>query len=454
MQGVTASWIGQSFALPQCNAARQNKSRSRRTKEERRTLVVSFIKKYQSSHDGKFPSLNLTHKEVGGSFYTIREIVRDIIQENKVLGPGNPTSKLLNLEFYSEEEVDDGKLCISTIDNGINHAHFDDDFSMEPLEVSNEENISTHEPGSQVKFKTDLNENFSSQEKNGETHLIENSANGSVLHENLVYTGMKESNVQPNSPVDIGVQYAKQTLSLYPTVSGNFLVGSEQKDEDRQNKISVITQCFEESTNISGTSVTKNLLGTSMHFTDTVDDQSNRCRGHNNHEVLTLVEDKLDQDGSSETVAPTVLSNVSRSACSEIEQFGSNREIDFYSEQGIDAAEGKNVDSLVLQTTRFPVPRATENDIQPVDKSGSSVGTVRESENALSKLLEPVIEEADHLDVKSEKQSDAFRIVNGGGFMSSSNEETAAKKSLVSEPNPFWGAIKSFISSFIKFWSE
>ena len=43
--------------------------------------------RYQNSNDGNFPSLNLTHKEVGGSFYTVREIVREIIQENRVLAP-------------------------------------------------------------------------------------------------------------------------------------------------------------------------------------------------------------------------------------------------------------------------------------------------------------------------------------------------------------------------------
>ncbi|GFP94259.1 hypothetical protein PHJA_001570400, partial [Phtheirospermum japonicum] len=45
------------------------------------------IFRYQHSNNGNFPSLNLTHKEVGGSFYTVREIVREIIQENRVLAP-------------------------------------------------------------------------------------------------------------------------------------------------------------------------------------------------------------------------------------------------------------------------------------------------------------------------------------------------------------------------------
>ncbi|KAL2930618.1 N-acetyldiaminopimelate deacetylase, partial [Bienertia sinuspersici] len=53
---------------------------------------------YQSSNKGRFPSLNLTHKEVGGSFYTVREIVREIIQENRVLGPG---------QFSTEEQDND-----------------------------------------------------------------------------------------------------------------------------------------------------------------------------------------------------------------------------------------------------------------------------------------------------------------------------------------------------------
>ncbi|KAK4253887.1 hypothetical protein QN277_010505 [Acacia crassicarpa] len=54
-------------------------------------MVETFIKKYQESNNGSFPSLNLTHKEVGGSFYTVRETVRDIIQENRVLGPAEFT---------------------------------------------------------------------------------------------------------------------------------------------------------------------------------------------------------------------------------------------------------------------------------------------------------------------------------------------------------------------------
>ncbi|KAI3470545.1 hypothetical protein Pfo_027208 [Paulownia fortunei] len=87
MHAIKGGWVGQAFALATSNDAGGKKSRIRRSKEERKMMVESFIKKYQKSNDGNFPSLNLTHKEVGGSFYTVREIVREIIQENRVLAP-------------------------------------------------------------------------------------------------------------------------------------------------------------------------------------------------------------------------------------------------------------------------------------------------------------------------------------------------------------------------------
>ncbi|XP_028755032.1 uncharacterized protein LOC114714456 [Neltuma alba] len=91
MHAVKGAWVGQTFALAKRNESEVRKSRIRRSKEERKAMVETFIKKYQESNNGSFPSLNLTHKEVGGSFYTVREIVRDVIQENRVLGPARST---------------------------------------------------------------------------------------------------------------------------------------------------------------------------------------------------------------------------------------------------------------------------------------------------------------------------------------------------------------------------
>ncbi|XP_061363801.1 uncharacterized protein LOC133307324 [Gastrolobium bilobum] len=102
MHSVKVGW-GQTFALAKHNESEGKKSRIRRSKEERKAMVESFIKKYQESNNGNFPSLNLTHKEVGGSFYTVREIVRDIIQENRVLGPAKFTLEELNSYQFFEQ---------------------------------------------------------------------------------------------------------------------------------------------------------------------------------------------------------------------------------------------------------------------------------------------------------------------------------------------------------------
>ncbi|KAI9088291.1 hypothetical protein K1719_030012 [Acacia pycnantha] len=74
--------------------------------------LYTFIRNYQESNNGSFPSLNLTHKEVGGSFYTVREIVRDIIQENRVLGP----AKFTLVEHPSDQVLDQDLLGSIAID--------------------------------------------------------------------------------------------------------------------------------------------------------------------------------------------------------------------------------------------------------------------------------------------------------------------------------------------------
>lgn len=103
MHAIKGGWIGQTFALAKHNESGGKKSRIRRSKEERKALVESFINKYQKLNNGTFPSISLTHKEVGGSFYTVRELVREVIQENRVLGPAKITSEDSSLDGFLEQ---------------------------------------------------------------------------------------------------------------------------------------------------------------------------------------------------------------------------------------------------------------------------------------------------------------------------------------------------------------
>ncbi|KAI8563545.1 hypothetical protein RHMOL_Rhmol03G0118500 [Rhododendron molle] len=103
MHAVKGGWVGQTFALAKHNESGGKKSRIRRSKEEWKALVESFIKNYQKVNNGNFPSVTLTHKELGGSYYTVREIVRDVIQENRVLGPAKLTSEDPSLDRFLEQ---------------------------------------------------------------------------------------------------------------------------------------------------------------------------------------------------------------------------------------------------------------------------------------------------------------------------------------------------------------
>lgn len=45
MQAVKVSWVNQTFALAKSNDSRGKKSRNRKSKEERKTMVETFIKR-------------------------------------------------------------------------------------------------------------------------------------------------------------------------------------------------------------------------------------------------------------------------------------------------------------------------------------------------------------------------------------------------------------------------
>ncbi|KAJ0704882.1 hypothetical protein HanPI659440_Chr14g0567421 [Helianthus annuus] len=87
MQVSKVGCVGRTCVLAKLNDSSGGKKSKRRSKEERKEMVETFVKRHQASNNGNFPSLYLTHKEVGGSYYTVREIFRELIQENRVLAP-------------------------------------------------------------------------------------------------------------------------------------------------------------------------------------------------------------------------------------------------------------------------------------------------------------------------------------------------------------------------------
>ncbi|XP_027922351.1 uncharacterized protein LOC114180260 isoform X2 [Vigna unguiculata] len=79
------------------------KGQKRLPRHERRAMVESFVNKYRAENAGKFPTISDAQKQVGGSFY----VVRDIIQELEYKSRTN-SSNIVN-EILVGKQFDDSK---------------------------------------------------------------------------------------------------------------------------------------------------------------------------------------------------------------------------------------------------------------------------------------------------------------------------------------------------------
>jgi len=65
------------------------KGRKRISKQERKVRIVEFVDKFRASNDGKFPSIINVCQQVGGSHYTVREVLQELKYNCTKLPLGN-----------------------------------------------------------------------------------------------------------------------------------------------------------------------------------------------------------------------------------------------------------------------------------------------------------------------------------------------------------------------------
>ncbi|KAL2967635.1 hypothetical protein AAZX31_16G186600 [Glycine max] len=80
------------------------KGQKRVPRHQRRAMVESFVNKYRAENAGKFPKISDTQKQVGGSYYVIREIVLELEYESK-MNSSNSVDK-----FFVGKKFDESKL--------------------------------------------------------------------------------------------------------------------------------------------------------------------------------------------------------------------------------------------------------------------------------------------------------------------------------------------------------
>ncbi|KAF0888210.1 hypothetical protein E2562_013665 [Oryza meyeriana var. granulata] len=179
------------FGVVRC-CVQEKKPRVRKTKEERREMVESFVSTYRVSNDGKFPSVNLTHKEVGGSYYIVREIMRDIIQENRVLGPGGLNSKALSFDD-----------CPDSAESPVTHELSQD--SVEILDMSDEDQVGKDTVMDREEVWSSQNNVMSSQQLLGSSDLLKAGIlNSAIQNGDIADTTCLETNSEKQDEVPCG----------------------------------------------------------------------------------------------------------------------------------------------------------------------------------------------------------------------------------------------------------
>ncbi|XP_059661628.1 uncharacterized protein LOC132307780 [Cornus florida] len=105
-------WHARSFAASVPSAMPQvQKVQKKLSRDERRAMVVSFVNKYREVNAGKFPSVSLARKNLGGSYYVIRKIVQELEYQSLV----SPI-KTGNEDIVGKEVAKENK---SSMDEGI-----------------------------------------------------------------------------------------------------------------------------------------------------------------------------------------------------------------------------------------------------------------------------------------------------------------------------------------------
>ncbi|CBI23432.3 unnamed protein product, partial [Vitis vinifera] len=422
MHAIKGGWVGQTFALAKGNDSGRRKSRIRRSKEERKEMVESFIKKYQKSNDGNFPSLNLTHKEVGGSFYTVREIVREIIQENRVLGPAKLTPEEQHMVELSEQyplgsiSLEPQVHLSSSVETDSVPDHHQIRSEELVLDSSRKYTGSEHHifdngwiiNGSHMEKKNEE----SDMPIYAELEVAETSGAKNALLEEVEVTAAKVTDIAADVVVETFPlrSFTKPSYSLDGELGKSSVLDGKNSVEDPFGLVD------EKAVTSPGGSLLE--MNSGLIDEEAVKNVADPLLESSN--ITSINKDVVhdDQDG-------TVLEvKISHGDCLSSDTFEQSQEI----------AENKNLDS--------------PNGIHSENMTGSSTSSACSetiSEEAIVIEKKPNIEDGSIPQKGSSPTLDRINLESWEG---------ASKKSTEPETNPFLAFIKAFVAGFVKFWSE
>ncbi|KAI9088233.1 hypothetical protein K1719_029954 [Acacia pycnantha] len=448
MYAVKGAWVGQTFALAKRNESEVRKSRIRRSKEERKAMVETFIKKYQESNNGSFPSLNLTHKEVGGSFYTVldQDLLGSIAVDPNTYFTASPNENHhvhSNLQDTSDKMLSGQHTRVEGELSGNGNA-----LNGSQVDVRNKEFNEAYEKGNVIN---------GSQVDETNQELVEAFSKGNLIHSSQVDEANKES-VEASTP-DFQVS---ESLATPEDVTQNLAV---PKTNLNPVTVDVIVETF------PLRSVTSSAIGT---------ESSREFRGITN---------------TPENATKNLGLHIGKKR-SELESVELMKNSNIYDEKSVDdlgntsasgnEEDGKNVGHISAKSkiqAALEEHVAHDNEIcagpqvKAPDQSNILTAEVSEQSQTISGAKAKIqdgfhdktltLNCTEESNTKEERQENLNeRRVNGqlGGNSQKINPtlerinleswDGKPKNSMKQEVNPILAVFRAFVDAFVKFWSE
>nr|AFK44423.1 unknown [Lotus japonicus] len=156
-------WRGLSYAAASSAPSEppeSQKGRKRVSKQQRRAIVESFVNKHRSENAGKFPTITDIQKQVGGGFYSIREIIKELEYKSKMKSSNNEDEILLEkLIDKSKRETTESVIVSSDNIETSREKPFQDD-SL-PVLIDGKETVSTGYEHLEESLSAPSSENYS-----------------------------------------------------------------------------------------------------------------------------------------------------------------------------------------------------------------------------------------------------------------------------------------------------
>ncbi|XP_078148334.1 DNA binding protein isoform X2 [Carex rostrata] len=506
MQVGGINCTSQRFALTRCRCSSQEKKpRQRKSKEERRGMVENFIINYRNTNKGSFPSLKLTHKEVGGSYYIVRDIVRDIIQENRVLGPGDLDMQSLTLEDVPVQP----EICENANTNTgaeLHHEAGSEEVYIVVESVNQGSNVSLESSEENEDQNLDLlnDRSFEQMEvldykKHDRNIIAEETCTGNVGKQPIVdvlesdfETGEVGKVSETDGPLPCNEAKKVDLFAEHPETSDSN--GAIQESVMEVSKKTVM-ESKSDSEEVKGEVLEgDNILNVDLEMPGaiTIGDLQEEPAGEMTTETVEKSYSEIKIDGQEQSLE----SNGKMS-------FNENKKSTSFMESVETSIPNGGFESLrtVVEVEQFPLPRANSSLNRETSDGVSASAVVEEREMELVEVKAPatVITETETKpeleDLSSGKSLDAVPKTEDGATVknatktkgwelnpktpineyllhrhesylkldfltrelsmdASSNRDGAKKTRVQAENNPLWNTLRAFVTAIIKFWSE